>query len=221
MVRILVGKTIVEQEAEALERLRAPYGRVVIDLGTGDGRFALRGAREEPESLYLAIDAVADNMIPTAQKARKKPGKGGAPNALFVVSSIEQLPPVFDGWADELHVGYPWGSLLAAFVEPDVALLTRIFALARPGAAVHIRLNYSVFEDAEYMTRLELPPFDAERSLDALRAAGLSIGVAEIIAGDSGERSTWERRLVAGSHRKTYRVEAVREPAGPPDRRPD
>ncbi|MEQ8280336.1 MAG: methyltransferase domain-containing protein [Deltaproteobacteria bacterium] len=213
MVRVLVGKTIVEQDGPALERLRADYARVVMDVGTGDGRFVLRGARDDSDALHIGIDAVGDNMVATAQKARKKPGKGGAPNAMFVVSAIEQLPEVFDGWADALHVGYPWGSLLRAFVAPDRDVLDRIVRLAKPGGAIFVRLNQSVFDDAEYMTRLELPPFDPSRLGEALVDVGFEVQSAEVLAGDSGERTTWERRLVAGSHRRTYAIKGVRAEA--------
>lgn len=210
VVRVLVGKTIVEQDEHALDRLRSSYARVVVDVGTGDGRFVLRGAREEPEALFVGIDAVGDNMVATAQKARKKAAKGGASNTLFVVSAIEQLPKVFDGWADALHVGYPWGSLLRAFVAPDQDVLERIVRIAKPGAEISVRLNQSVFEDSEYMTRLELPPFEPSRLAATLGAVGFEVESAEVLAGDSGDRTTWERRLVAGSHRKTYAIRGVR-----------
>ncbi len=213
VVRVLVGKTIVEQDAPALARLRETYARVVVDIGTGDGRFVLRGAREEPDALYVGVDAVADNMVATAQKARKKPAKGGASNTLFVVSAIEQLPDVFDGWADALHVGYPWGSLLRAFVAPDPEVLERIVRIAKPGAQIFVRLNQSVFDDGEYMTRLELPPFDPTRLAATLGSVGFEVESAEVLAGDVGERTTWERRLVAGSHRKTYAIRGVRSEA--------
>lgn len=209
-MRILVGKNVVETDGEALTRLVDDHDRVVIDVGTGDGRFVLRGAQEHPKTLYVGFDPVADNMIPTAQKARKKPAKGGVQNALFVVSSLEQLPDDLNGLADEVHVGYPWGSLLAAFVEPRSEWLARIYKLAKPGAPVHVRLNQSVFDDEPYMGRLGLPTFDRERLLTALRELGTVENV-ELVAGGT-EHSSWERKLVAGSNRKTLVIAARTKP---------
>lgn len=45
-------------------------------------------------------------------KATHKPAKGGLPNSMFVEAAIESLPDEFEGVADEIHINFPWGSLL-------------------------------------------------------------------------------------------------------------
>ena len=56
------------------------------------------------------------SRVPTAAQARRKPARGGAPNALFIVAAAEALPEPLTGIADEITINYPWGSLLRIVV---------------------------------------------------------------------------------------------------------
>jgi 16S rRNA (adenine(1408)-N(1))-methyltransferase len=79
-------------------------------------------ARAHPDRLVIGLDPAWQRMIDSAQRAQRRPERGGAPNALFVCASIEDPPEELLGVADEVYVNLPWGRLLAGLVlgEPDI-----------------------------------------------------------------------------------------------------
>ncbi|HKP68224.1 MAG TPA: hypothetical protein VJV05_03000, partial [Pyrinomonadaceae bacterium] len=62
-----------------MKQIIAPYERVVIDIGTGDGRFVSTCARENPQHFYIGIDANVKPLEKPSVKATRKPAKGGLP----------------------------------------------------------------------------------------------------------------------------------------------
>ena len=206
-MRRLDGKQVVPFEHESAAEMRSRYTHCLVDVGTGDGRFVLREAREHPDTLVIGVDAVAEAMTASAVKSRRKPAKGGAPNALFVVSAAEELPGALVGLADRLVVNFPWGSLLRALVEPIEPMLRALVALTEPGARFLFLLNSSVFEDEDYLQRLALPALDPERVRQDLvptyHRAGLVVEEIQELAGDAPHRTSWGQRLVRGSSRTT------------------
>jgi 16S rRNA (adenine(1408)-N(1))-methyltransferase len=62
---------------------------VAIDLGTGDGRYVLRAAGENPDTLVIGVDTNAAAMAPTSRRAARR---DALPNALFVVAAAEHPP---------------------------------------------------------------------------------------------------------------------------------
>lgn len=211
-MRIVTGKRILEIDAQELAERRRGRPLTMIDLGTGDGRFAYRWAREHRDTFCIGLDPVAEAMREVSHKASRKPARGGLDNVIFVVASIERRPDALVGLADRLFVNYPWGSLLEAFVVPDRRLLANVVSFARPGADLTVLLNYSVFEDSSYLERLDLPPFDRDalgiRLAPALEALGVQILEHDLTTGAPPYATSWQRRLVAGSSRKTLRIEA-------------
>jgi 16S rRNA (adenine(1408)-N(1))-methyltransferase len=198
---------------------RVPYGRVDlhVDLGTGDGKFVLRCAREHPSIEHVGIDALAEPMASSARRAAAKPSRGGVPNARFLVSDAVQPPEELRGRASLVTMNYPWGSLLRAVAAPEPAGLAAVAGLLRPGGRLVALLNASAAEDSAYAERLELPPLDGEHLREKLvpgwEAAGLrevewrTLGPGE----DPPHRTTWGQRLVRGSGRDTVVVEGVRQ----------
>ncbi|HEU4710910.1 MAG TPA: class I SAM-dependent methyltransferase [Pyrinomonadaceae bacterium] len=116
-------------------------GGVIIDIGTGDGRFVYQSARQNPNKFYIGIDPNVKPLEKISEKVHRKPAKGGAPNVLFVQSAVEDLPAELDGVADEVHVHFPWGSLLRAFVTADVEVLRNVRRICSPGALLEVVIN--------------------------------------------------------------------------------
>ena len=191
----------------------AAYDRRLIDLGCGDGRFVLRTARENKDWACIGIDAVADPMRECARRAGAKPTKGGAPNALYVLSSIEALPDDLVGIATHLTIQYAWGSLLRVFVQPDMKLLTKIARLAAGGATFSVLINCSVFDDPDYVARLALPSLDESRFRAELAPAWLKAGLAvesiETQREAAETPSSWGKRLVKGSGREVLAIKGT------------
>jgi 16S rRNA (adenine(1408)-N(1))-methyltransferase len=216
-MRIVEGKKQREVAPEAFAELAQGYARVALDIGTGDGRFVLRQARAEPQTLWIGLDAVGEAMADSARRARAKPAKGGAPNALFAVARAEALPPELAGLCDAIGVNYPWGSLLKAVAEPDPAVMAGIAGCARPGARIAILINLAPFADPDQRARLGLSPLDAGLAETRLRPAyaeaGIAIDAIETVH-DLPAATAWGGRLVKGSGRETLSIKGVFSKSG-------
>lgn len=193
-----------------LAALASGYERRLIDVGCGDGRFVLRQARADPACLCIGLDANADAMRESARRAAAKPARGGAPNAIYIVSSVEGLPEDLGGIATRLTIQYPWGSLLRILIEPDLPLLDKIARLAVAGAPFSVLINLAVFDDPGYAARLDLPPLDESRFRSALVPAWAEVGLAvesvETEREAAEASSSWGKRLVKGSGREVLAI---------------
>lgn len=171
----------------------------MVDLGTGDGSFVYQSAKEHPERFYIGIDAASAGLREKSARAARKPSKGGVPNVLFVSASVERLPAELAGVADEVHVHFPWGSLLRAFVVGEQEILAGVRGLCAPGAWLEVVAALDPARDRVELARLGLAPeahFPRE-SLARYGAAGFE--VTELGQVEAGRwphlQSTWAKRL--------------------------
>jgi hypothetical protein len=111
-------------------------------MGTGDGTFAYRMAKAQPETLVIGIDSNCENLSEISRKALQKPAKGGLENILFGQLALEQAPGELIGIADSLSVILPWGTLLKAVALPDSLYLKNLAALCKPKAVITILFGY-------------------------------------------------------------------------------
>lgn len=199
---IVVGKQTQELDADEFEELAAGYRELLIDLGTGDGRFALELARRRPDALVVGIDPVAEAMAELAGRARRK--RGQQPNLLYVVGSAELPPLELTGRADELHIILPWGSLMRGLILGESGVLTGIATFCRPGASITALLNTRIYAEPVPLEARDLPeltPKYVRRDLEPhLAAAGLELSHAGQLPPERLLElpSTWAKRL---SHR--------------------
>jgi 16S rRNA (adenine(1408)-N(1))-methyltransferase len=186
---------------------------VVIDIGTGDGRFVSAMARLNPNKFYIGVDANADPLKKASMKATRKPSKGGLPNALFVRAAVEDLPDELDDSADEIHVHFPWGSLLRAVALGDEAVLRSLRGVASPGCLLEIVIGIDPERDKTEIERLSLPDltpvFLHSFLIPKYKAAGFDLLETDTI--DSSEwpklETSWARRLRNGAGRRvTYLI---------------
>jgi 16S rRNA (adenine(1408)-N(1))-methyltransferase len=216
LLRVGRGKESFPLADDEFESLTNGYEDVVIDLGTGDGRFVLRTARERPQSLVIGIDPVQKAMADVARRSSAKPSRGGVPNALFLVASAETLPAVLLSKASLVSVNYPWGSLLRTLVLPDAAGLRAVVSLLQPGGRLIALLNASVTDDRDYGERLGLPPLEdahiEQRLVPGWQESGLeAVSWHRLEPNEEPiHHTTWGRRLVRGSNHSTIAVEGTR-----------
>ncbi|MBP2475919.1 16S rRNA (adenine(1408)-N(1))-methyltransferase [Crossiella equi] len=198
-MRRVTGKQVVELSEQQFAELRAPYTRVVLDVGTGDGKHPLHLARKHPDHLVIGLDAAPDNLRKTAGKAAAKPAKGGLPNLVYLWHAAEKLPPTLRD-IDELHILMPWGSLLRGILDTDTTMLTGLAACCRPGADFLISLNLHAWRppvpevgDTEEPT----PDTAAEVLAELYAGAGWRLDHAAYLTPEEiAELSTsWTRRL--------------------------
>ncbi len=137
-------------------------GGVIIDIGTGDGRFVYQSARENPDRFYIGVDAQVSALEKISEKIHRRPAKGGLPNVLFIQAAVESMPPELDGVADEVHVHFPWGSLLRAIATGDAAVLQNLRRVCAPGAWLEIVMALDHVRDQSEIARLGLEPLASD-----------------------------------------------------------
>jgi 16S rRNA (adenine(1408)-N(1))-methyltransferase len=130
---------------------------VVIDIGTGDGRFVSAAARSNPNTFNIGVDANAKPLEKLSIKATRKPAKGGLPNAMFVQAAIEDLPAEFNGTADEIHIHFPWGSLLKAVTTGDAEILKSLRRISAPECLLEVVIGIDPERDKTEIERLDIP----------------------------------------------------------------
>ncbi len=186
----ICGKRCQEMKTDELDELIARianYPDVLIDLGTGDGRFVLHTARAHPARYVIGIDACRDNLYEASRRARA--------NALFLIANICSMPTELVGLASAITINFPWGTLLAGLLDDGSPLLATLARLARPGATLAIRLNGGALAEAGYSLE---PGGDQVRR--RARLAGFHVAAPQPLAADDlrAYPTTWAKRLAFG-----------------------
>ena len=179
---------------------------VVIDLGTGDGTFVYQLAKEHPNKFYIGIDPNPRALEKISEKIHRKPAKGGLGNVLFVQSAIEDLPEELNGVADEVHVHFPWGSLLHAVATGERAALASLRRICAPDALLEIVTGLDPERDRAEIERLGLPALSVEYidSVLAPRYAEAGFELLERGLMSATLRTSWAKRLRGGEGRKVF-----------------
>ena len=97
-----------------------------------------------------------------SEKIYRRTDKGGTPNALFLHAAVEALPDELTGIADEVHVQFPWGSLLKAVAMGDELILGNLRRLGRREARLEILIGFDPTRDRSELNRLGLPELSGE-----------------------------------------------------------
>jgi 16S rRNA (adenine(1408)-N(1))-methyltransferase len=186
---------------------------VIIDIGTGDGRYVYQSARRNPNKFYIGIDPNTRPLEKISEKIHRKPARGGAPNVLFIQSAIEDLPEELNGVANEVHVHFPWGSLLRAVATGEVALLQNLRRICAEDALLEVVIGIDPVRDKSELERLVVEPLTLEAVDTVLvpnyAAAGFEIIERGIIAASDWPalETSWAKRLQGNEQRPiTYLV---------------
>lgn len=177
----------------------ARFDRAYVDLGTGDGAFAIQFARRYPGLAIIGVDTCLDHI---EGSVRRRPS-----NVRFVTLDALGWPPGLLPVADAVTVNFPYGSLLRGLVEGDPALIERLDTLLGPGSRLEVRVNPSA---------LLATGFDAESGppaivralgrIDGVRVACRDLPQAELRAFPS----SWSKRLGYGKETTAHLITAVR-----------
>jgi 16S rRNA (adenine(1408)-N(1))-methyltransferase len=180
---------------------------VIVDIGTGDGRFVYQSARQNPGKFYIGIDPNVRPLEKISEKIHRKASKGGSPNVLFIQAAVEDLPLELDGVADEVHVHFPWGSLLRVFAGGDVDALANVRRICAPGALLEVVIGIDPVRDKSEIERLGLPQltdnYVAGQLLGRYRSAAFEIFEHGIMSAAQWSclETSWARRLQHNEHR--------------------
>ena len=170
-----------------------------------------QSARRNPNKFYIGIDPNTRPLEKISEKIHRKPAKGGAPNVLFIQSAIEDLPDELNGVANEVHVHFPWGSLLRAVVVGDVALLRNLRRICAADALLEVVIGIDPVRDKSELERLGVQQLTLEIVDDVLvpnyAAAGFQIIERGIISASEWPEfeTSWAKRLQGNEQRSlTY-----------------
>ena len=180
---------------------------IVMDIGTGDGRFVTAAARANPNKFFIGIDANVKPLEKPSMRATRKVNKGGLPNAMFVQASIEFLPEEFWGVADEIHIHFPWGSLFRAVATADPEILNSLRRSAAKGCLLEVVIGSDSERDKSELERLDIPvltdSYFKNHLASRYNAAGFETVEIRQLSRDEWSRieTSWARKLSSGSTR--------------------
>jgi len=188
---------------------------VIVDIGTGDGKFVHNLAREFPDRFIIGIDPNAQGMEKLSGKVGKKPERGGVENALYVVADVANLPTELNAVADQVFINLPWGSLLQGIVLGDETTWKNIRNICKPGAIMDILCGYSEQRESAQMEQLGMPPLYEQMIQDEMIPKIQKIGfhaqeVSAITADRLGDYpSTWAKKLQFRQGDKVYHIRLI------------
>lgn len=192
----------------SFDNLSSLTGGVIVDIGTGDGRFVYQSARENPSKFYIGIDANAKALRKISMKATRKPAKGGAANVLFLQAPVEALPNELTQVVDEIHIHFPWGSLLRAIATGELSVLQGLRRIMVDGGLLEVVIGVDAERDRSEIERLGLPKISLDyiTSVLAPRYAASRFEIKEKGKLAAQEwphlRSSWARRLSGNDRRQ-------------------
>lgn len=134
------GKSPYALDLNGLADRLTGYSRVLLDLGTGDGRYVRFLADSNPDSFVIGLDACRENL---QEHSRAK-----LPNMLFIIASAQNLPGELNGLVSHITINFPWGSLLESLLNDDSALLDGLSSVSRQNAQIELRLNSGALAEA-------------------------------------------------------------------------
>ena len=181
------GKMSLDLNFSGFMARRANYNRVILDLGTGDGRYARTLAEQHPDWFIIGMDSCRENL--------REHSRAKLPNLLFVIARAQDLPQELEGFVSHITINFPWGSLLESLLAADPRLMRGLESISGSIASLDVRLNGGAL--AEAGRTLES---GAEIICDNLLQTGWHVkGPAMMDARTlKSFPSTWARRLAIG-----------------------
>jgi len=181
------GRRSLDLDLTGLNNRLANYTRVILDLGTGDGRYVHHLAEKNPRWFVIGVDSCRENLH---EHSRSK-----LPNMLFVIASAQELPRELNGLVSHITINFPWGSLLESLLNSDSKLMCGLESISRTVTSLDLRLNGGAM--AEVGTILEAGAKKIHNNL--LRAGWQVDDPAQLDAHAlRGFPTTWAKRLAFG-----------------------
>ena len=139
-MEVIRGKTSQHLDWTGLRARIKNYEHVILDLGTGDGRYVRTLAVEHPGWFVIGVDACRENLRASSRL--------DLPNVLFVIANAQELPQEFGGLISHVTINFPWGSLLKSLLTGDAVFLEGLARISQPHAQIDIRLNAGALAEA-------------------------------------------------------------------------
>lgn len=195
-------------EKDHFLELSSNYSEIVIDLGTGNGKFVYDLALNNPDILYLGIEPTACNLYEYSKKANKNKVN----NLIYIITSIENMDDELNGLAEKVYVNFPWGSLLEAIVKDIPELLGKIALLGKKGAEYNFTFAYSTIHEPVEIEKRNLPILTDDYLKSKLSAIYKEVGLiietcTNLKPQDINKFGTlWAKKLFLGKSRDVYNI---------------
>lgn len=181
------GKTSLDLDINGLTERLAGYSRIILDLGTGDGRYVHHLVERNPHWFIIGVDTCRENL--------REHSRAKLPNMLFVIASAQDLPRELNGRVSHVTINFPWGSLLESLLTGDASLMRGLESISSPITSMEVYLNGGAL--AEAGATLEI---GAERIYNNMLQAGWNANRPEMMNACALRKfpSTWAKRLAHG-----------------------
>lgn len=206
---IIKGNKKEELNKEQLDTLIQSYNKVIVDLGTGDGRFVFRQASENPNNFYIGIDPSEKQLETYSKEVNKK----RLTNVIFVLGSLEIFPKEIINIADCMYINLPWGSLLEGIVNPTKQSVETISNVLKSKGTLEITLGYHDEAEPTETARLSLPKLDEDLIKETIYPMFGAFGKLDIENYKQLNKenlkdmdTTWAKKLTFGNDRPIYRL---------------
>jgi len=204
---VITGDKKNELDKETFRNICGKYEKVILDLGTGDGRFVFKNALKNKSTLYIGLDP-AEKQI---QIYSKKSNRRRLKNALYVIGSLENLPDELYSTVDKIFINLPWGTLLEKIVKSNETYTNELFKILKKNGEIEIIFGYVPELEPSETERLDLPVIENES--DVLKAFSTFKKIFEVIEMkrllkedlDKIE-TTWAKKLKFGKDRFIYKI---------------
>ena len=181
------GRMSIDLDITGLRTRLTNYHRIILDLGTGDGKFALCHAESFPGNFVIGMDSCRENLHVTS--------RASLPNLLYVIANAQALPHELSRLVSHVTINFPWGSLLGSLLANGPSLMSGLESILRPGASLAVRLNGGALTEQGWSLE-----DGAEKIRENLVDAGWLVGKQTIMDSRALRDfpSTWAKRLAFG-----------------------
>lgn len=207
-MKIVEGNKTYEINKDELLQKTSGYEEVVVDVGTGDGRFIHKNATKNPHIFYIGIDP-SETQIKTYSK---KSVKERLKNTLYVTASIELLSKELFGIATKVIINFPWGSLLGGIAKADEKTIFNLAGMLREKGELEITFGYSEKAEPTETERLGLENIDLKtlenNVIKMFENMGFKLEFIETLEKDEifEIESSWAKKLKFGQERDIFRI---------------
>jgi len=182
--------------------------KVIVDIGTGDGRFIYANAKSNPDNFYIGIDPAPKQ----AEKYQKRVNREKLNNVEFLTGAVEKMPKELFGAADEVYVNFPWGSLLGGIAKAEQKIVGAICSVLKPGGRLEIVFGYSQDAEPSEVKRLGLEGLTTKKIQNEIvpefEKNGLKVIELDRISKSQAFEieSSWSKKLSFGQERKVFKM---------------
>lgn len=209
-MKIFESNKMKEIGSAEFDNLIKGFRSLNIDIGTGEGEFVYRKARQNRDAMFIGVDSAAAAMRPYSVKSAKKPEKGGLSNVMYVVAKAEALPDTLYGKADQISINLPWGSLRDGIIKGEPEVLNSIYKIAKTGAALDICISYCDFYEKQVIKERALPALSIAYFSQKLKYVyenyGISINKVSVLTNEDLKKmnTKWAKKLGYGRKREVF-----------------